>query len=313
MWQYRHKPMGAHDDLWVVTMISNPERYKSRYALYERFRTGVERAGAKLLTVEVAFGDRPFELTQANDGYDLQLRTNDEIWHKENALNLGFARLPLNWKYVAWVDADVEFVRHDWVEETVHQLQHFHVVQMFQHAIDLGPSGETLKTDTGFVWRWQREGLPRESKYYGGLHPGYAWAARREAIDAVGGLMDFAILGAADRHMAFSLVGRGMDTASKDLTPGYRKQIQVWQDRATRHIRQNVGYVPGSIVHHFHGKKVDRKYHDRWKILLKHGYNPEWDLKRDWQGLYTLTDQGLRLRNDIREYFRSRNEDSIDP
>jgi hypothetical protein len=46
--------------------------------------------------------------------------------------------------------------------------------------------------------------------------------------------------------------------------------------------------------------------------LLKNNFDPELDLKRDWQGLYILTHKGERMRNDIREYFRQRNEDSID-
>lgn len=62
---------------------------------------------------------------------NLQLRTSHEIWLKENSLNLGFARLPPDWKYAAWIDADVTFARPDWACETVHQLQHNPVVQMW--------------------------------------------------------------------------------------------------------------------------------------------------------------------------------------
>jgi len=57
---------------------------------------------------------------------------------------------------------------------------------------------------------------------------------------------------------------------------------------------------------------VDRHYSDRWKILVDNKYNPESDLKRDAQGLYSLTDRSPGLRDGIRTYFRSRNEDSID-
>lgn len=35
-------------------------------------------------------------------------------------------------------------------------------------------------------------------------------------------------------------------------------------------------------------------------------------LRRDWQGLWQLADDAWRLRDDIRGYFRARNEDSID-
>lgn len=52
------------------------------------------RAGATLWTIEAAFGDRPFDLTQADDPLDVQVRIRDEMWHKESLLNLLFTRLP---------------------------------------------------------------------------------------------------------------------------------------------------------------------------------------------------------------------------
>jgi hypothetical protein len=88
--------------------------------------------------------------------------------------------------------------------------------------------------------------------------------------------------------------------------------LLTWQDRANTHIRQNIGYMPGTIYHHWHGRKKDRRYVERWQILLKHGYDPDQDLQRDWQGLYRLSDKGLRMRADLREYFHIRNEDSTE-
>jgi hypothetical protein len=43
---------------------------------------------------------------------------------------------------------------------------------------------------------------------------GGAWAFRRSAFDAVGGLLDTCILGSADWHMAFGLVG-AVDAAAE--------------------------------------------------------------------------------------------------
>jgi hypothetical protein len=65
----------------------------------------------------------------------------------------------------------------------------------------------------------------------------------------------------------------------------------------------------------WHGKKKDRKYADRWKILKAHDFNPLIDLKRDLQGLWqleTYSQRQINLRNDLRAYFSSRNEDSVD-
>lgn len=311
---FQHRAHPETDGLWIVAVVSNPERYKSRYQLFERFKTSVEKAGANLLIVELAFGQRPFEMTEANNPLHVQLRTGDEIWHKEAMVNLGISRLPPDWKYVAWIDADVEFMRPDWVTEIVHQLQHYSVIQLFQNAIDLGPQGEVLKTVDSFMHSWAtNQAPPYAHKYYPHWHPGYAWAARRDAVNDLGGLIDYAILGAADHHMAWALVGNVQNHIPKNLTPAYKKHLMIWQDRAEKHVRRNVGYMPGTIYHYWHGSKKNRRYIERWQILLKHGFDPELDLKKDWQGLPMLSDAGLRMRNDIRAYFQQRNEDSIDP
>lgn len=296
--------------LYVITPIINPCRYKSRYRLYNEFAKMVADAGAILYTVEVAFGNRPFVITDKDNPNHLQLRTSSEIWHKENMINLGIAKFPRDWEYMAWVDADVSFARPDWVAETLQQLQHYHVVQMFSVAHDLDPDHTSFQRHFGFAYSYLN-GL-RGSKDYANWHPGFAWAARRSAIDHLGGLIDFAILGAADRHMAFGLIGRIKETIHSRIKSGYAQELLMWEQRAERDIKRNIGYVPGLLLHHWHGKKRDRRYRERWDILVSNQYDPDVDLKRDWQGLYTLTDRSIKLRDDIRAYFRSRNEDSID-
>lgn len=299
--------------LWVVTVVSNPVRFKSRYELYKRFERHCVERGVNLITVELAFGSRPFELTDRNNHHHVQLRSSDEIWHKENMINLGIQRLPHDWKYVAWIDADVEFMRDDWAEEIVHQLQHYEIIQLFQHAVDLGPKGEVLKVHDGFMYSYVTgKPKPSKAKNYPHWHPGYAWAARRETIDELGGLIDFAVLGSADHHMAWALVGNVLEYAPKNITEGYKRRLLTWQERANVHVNKNVGYMPGTIYHRWHGRKKDRKYVERWDILFKHGFDPDHDLMRDWQGLYHLSDKGERMRVDLRGYFHSRNEDSID-
>jgi hypothetical protein len=314
--------------LYIVTAISNPVRFQSRYRLYHDFAKRVKDAGATLVTVELAFGDRPFAITDRGNPYHLQLRTTYELWHKENLLNLGINRLSQlhpDWEYVAWIDADVEFARADWVHETIQQLQHHQVVQMFSHALDLGPNYEPLLTHKGFCYTYLNypNFKDKNDDYCLEGHPGYAWAARREAIDNLGGLLDVAILGAADKHMALALLGyvdRSISDKAKahhkhkPLSVPYMEEIQRWEKRALKHIRKNIGYVAGTLMHYWHGRKAKRGYIERWKILVDHEFNPHIDLKRDSQGLYQLVDTGdersLKLRDGIRKYFRSRDEDS---
>jgi hypothetical protein len=243
------------------------------------------------------------------------VRSFEELWHKENMINLGLQHLPEDWEYVAWIDADVMFSREDWVEETIHQLQHYMVVQMFETAVDLGPNQQAIKVHKGFMSEYLKGNLTSKSSYYSSGHPGFAWAARREAVDSLGGVIDIGILGSGDRHMACALVGKVELSYSGGLHPNYGKELKIWQDRAERHVKRDVGFVSGSLLHWWHGKKVDRQYGSRWQILVKHQFDPRTDIKRDSQGILQLEVWDTRqrnLRDAIRAYFRARNEDSID-
>lgn len=302
---------GRPSTLYVVTVISNPCRYSSRYDLYQKFAKMVQDSGAVLYTVEAAFGNRPHVVTQPGNINHIQLRTNSEVWHKENMINIGIANLPQDWEYVAWIDADVAFARTDWVAETLNQLQHYDVVQMFSVAHDLGPNYVPFQKHKGFMYCYVNSHC-KDCGNYVTWHPGFAWAARRSAINHLGGLIDYAILGAADRHMAHGLIGRMSETIHKKLSSAYAQDLLLWEERAERYLLRNVGYVEGLLLHSWHGKKRDRKYAERWNILVDNGFDPRLDLKRDSQMLWQLTDRNIKLRDDIRGYFRARNEDSID-
>jgi hypothetical protein len=302
------KPLNGILD--VVTVISNPVRYKTRYRLYKQFEKHVLDSGARLTTVEIAYANREFEITSASNPRHVQLRSPYELWHKENMLNIGINRLPPDWEYVAWIDADLMFARPDWVQETIQQLQHYSVIQMFATCLDLDPNYNPFFTHKGFVYSYQNKLAGGNA--YEFWHPGYAWAARREAIDGMGGLIDWAILGAADHHMATALIGNVLKSCHGGMSQGYRDSLLRWQGEADKHVRRNIGYMDGVVLHYWHGRKKDRNYVGRWDVLVKNGYDPRYDIKRDWQGVWQLTDRSIPLRDGIRNYFRQRNEDSID-
>jgi hypothetical protein len=114
--------------------------------------------------------------------------------------------------------------------------------------------------------------------------------------------------------MANALFGKVDRTINAGYTDSYKKLCHIWQERAERNIRRNVGYMPGMIVHHFHGFKKDRNYDRRWELLVRTKYDPLVDLKKDVQGIYQLVDCGddrsLELRDGLRKYARLRTEDT---
>ncbi len=314
---------GWAEKLHVVTVISNPLMYNTRYELYVEFAKRVKDAGAILWTVELAFGERSFAVTQKDNPFHIQLRTGGTdakgqiLWHKENLISIGIARLPKDAKYIAWIDADVVFQRPDWPEATIQQLQSYDFVQMFSHAQDLCPVAQPIKLpEKSFCYMWVNEPDKMswtDQDYASGLtgHPGYAWACRRDAYENMGGLIDWAILGSADRHMAYGLVDKIDSSYHPNVHPKYKKACKIWQVRARHYIHRNVGYLPGLITHHWHGAKVNRGYQNRWRILVDEQFDPELDLKRDACGVLMLTERNWRLRDKVRRYFSSRSEDCI--
>lgn len=342
----------VHEPLYAIVPYFNPWRWRSREKCLLRSIKHFSDSGAVVILVEIAFGrcefafgdlglhDTPADCNIHGEGKfkhkHIRLRTSDELWLKENAINLAVAQLPYDWQQICWLDSDVHFLRPNWVGEAIHKLQHYSFLQMFSHARDLGPDFQMLPEDyphangDGFVTAFHNGRLPLAKSapiYYHSVDqktvatprvfPGLAWACTREAFDQVGGLIDFAIWGGGDWHMAHALVeSQPNEMMRKDLHPIYRAWVNAWRDRCVKHIRRNVGVMAGSIVHHWHGPKPMRGYNTKHALLAEIGFDPSKHLKRDFQGLWQLNDDGteafIRLRDAMRVIARERNEDSID-
>jgi hypothetical protein len=336
-----YRPAADLSGFYVIAVISNPARFQRRYELYWTFLEMCQAAEVTVVTVELALGERPFMVTEQGNPLHVRLRTIEELWHKENMINLGVARAcqlhtldPQRFKparEVAWVDADCRSARHPrlWFEETWHALQHYECVQMWESMIDLDLDTNCLGAPMpSFMRNYVKFGTPNPDAvklhklHYPTGHksmgrPGLAWACNVDAWHKVGGLIDFCILGANDWYQAYSLIGAlesviRVREATKVPGPMERKLLH-WERRAEHHIKRDVGFVPGLVYHDFHGPKSARGYATRGEILTRNQFNPDTDIKYDAQGLLQLESyepRQFRLRDEIRAYFKARNEDA---
>lgn len=323
--------------LHLVIPYSNPWRWRTRRELFnDCYRHFKASPNVIPYRVEIAFGDRPFEVT-GDDPNDRQYRTTDEMWLKENSINLAVARLPVDWKYAGYVDGDFHFTRHDWALEAIHLLQHYDFVQLFSTYADV--TGETATSWQGdrpyrlnstFAWNYQHGQQFLKSQlgkrvsdpgYFGQLlsnsfpfgfwpgAPGGAWAWRRPAFETVGGMLDTCVVGSGDYHMAAGLAMLPDTHAEMRLAlPGYLRAIQEWRDRAAQ-LHANIGCVDNLAVHSWHGNKVSRGYGDRVDILRNFQFDPYRDIQRDWQGLWKWDGRKPQMRDAARRFFLDRNED----
>jgi len=296
--------------LHVIAVISNPCLYATRYILMREFiqRMELDEPDVELYIVEMTYGSQKFIITDSKNPKHLQLRTETPLWHKENMINLGVQKLlPKNWKAFAWIDSDLEFENSTWAIDTLKVLNGSKdIVQLFSHAVDMDKQKLTMSVFNSFGYQFTKQ-----NKYSGVgpnfWHPGYAWACTRRAYEKMQGLYDKSILGSGDHNMALSLINNGQKSINVGAHENYKQSINEYQKRING---LRLGYIPGVIRHYYHGTKANRKYSERWQILVSRQYDPYIHVTYDKNGILIPTSQFPdELKYDIYTYFAERNED----
>jgi hypothetical protein len=300
--------------LWAVTAYFNPHRYRTRHANYQRFRAPFDAGGLPLLTVECAFSDEGFELPAAPDV--LHVRGRDVMWQKERLLNAALPHLPSECTAVVWIDGDVLFQRDDWAPQTQRLLQHVPVVQPFAQAIRL-PRGATAFDGDGDVYDGfaatyaRRPQLLLRGDFAAHGHTGFAWAARRDLLDRHS-LYDACIAGSGDHVMAHAFCG---DWSSRCLARVFgdngrhKAYFRDWCRRVYPDVRARLSFVPGALLHLWHGEIAARRYVTRNQELAAFGFDPVRDLRVGATGCWEWAGASEELRRWAYDYFTHRQED----
>lgn len=346
----------VREPLYAIVPLFNPWRHKSRYKHTERAIKHFMDSGAVVILIEAAFGRR--EPVFADSGLDglpancnihgerrfthkyIQVRTRDEMWLKENLVNVAAARaLPHDWQQVCWLDSDIHFMRPNWVGECIQKLQHYKYLQMFSHAADLSPDYTILPESyphaqgvsylhahvSGMLDEVVTQGKVISLKlsltetpppYPGNVWPGLAWAASREGWNGTGGLFDVAVWGGGDYDMAHALTEETARYIHQEVHPNYRLMLMEWQGKCHDNIRKNVGVMSGTVAHHWHGRKTSRLYVEKRQLMRKVNFDPIHFLRKDYQGVYQFHDDGsdrfVHFRDAMRAIAKARNEDSTE-
>lgn len=315
-------------DLHVIITHFNPNRTQSHIRLRKDFLSRYENNGATIYVVELATADRPFEVIDPSNPRHLGLRApagQPVPWIKENLWNIGRRRLlPANAEYVACVDGDVEFMNRNWAIDTIAELHHAPVVQMFSECMDAGPSYQAVSTERGsddfvrhsFAKLYVQNGrqwIPNNG--YDKEHCGYAWAYRNSLlndIDPVNPLIDYSLVGSADWIMACCFIGQVKKSAHGEVNANYLRRVAMFAEKCDQYVKGDLSFIKGLLVHHWHGNKNNRGYTSRWKIVLHTNYDPDRDIKYRSDGLLMFSGRNAKIPLLLRDHMRLRNEDSID-
>jgi hypothetical protein len=301
-------------DLGVVTVYFNPAGFRSRRRNYDLFRDRIVAAGLGLVTVECALNGRPFEVPPGPGV--CRVRGRDIMWQKERLLNVAVAEMPDTCCKIAWLDADVLFENPDWAAETAARLDDFPVVQPFDRAVRLphGATDDDGRGDSysGFAAVYARHPhrlLAGDFAAHG--HTGFAWAARREVL-AGRGLYDACIAGSGDHMMAHAFCG-DWTSACVDRILGaanrHRGYFTAWCRAVYPLVRARVGFVPGAVLHLWHGEVGDRRYVDRNRELAGFGFDPAADVRVGAGGCWEWASRKPGLHRWAADYFGRRRED----
>jgi hypothetical protein len=295
------------DQLYVILPYFNFCGFKRRRQLFLEFIDRIRADSRIRIVVSECLGPAPLGKLKGVWEH-VKVETGCSLWIKENLINIAIKGLPKNWKYVSWIDADISFLNENWVSDTIDKLQSDDVVQMFHSVINFGPNGEPIKVDKSFGFMYRGSGKPyMKNDKYGFWHTGYAWACNRKAWNQMKNLVDWAILGSADRHMAMAFAGLVTDSCPGNIHQNYKNLLIEFQNRVKG---LSLSWVRGTIMHHWHGALEKRKYRERWDILTKNSYDPLTDIGLTENGVIQMSRKGQRLIGPIEDYFMERDEDS---
>jgi hypothetical protein len=304
--------------MWAITSYFNPIRYKRRLSNYRIFRDNLH---IPLVTVELSF-DGQFELTKNDADVLIQISGGAVLWQKERLLNIALKSVPSDVKNITWLDCDILFKRNDWIEEAEKQLdERYNVIQLFSKAIYLNEEdiGEPLhnydshRTIPGLVAVYNENNMSLLDKLPvltdGGIiyNPGLAWAAKKE-IFVKHGFYDLAIVGAGDLYMASSIFEKMNSLIEFHAVNEHRSESYLkWGRPFHRTVANKVGYIPGEILHLWHGDIINRNYKNRFKILAD--FNPQTDVYIGDNGAWHWTKPNTTLEEQLRAHFLNRRED----
>lgn len=299
----------GHNEAVIISCYFNPDRNSARLKAFKEWYETIKHLNHRI--IEAITPGRESELPRSP--YITRVVSASNLWHKEQLLNRVVAELPLSFKYVLWVDADVLFTNKNWVVDAVREMRHgSRLVQLFEYAYHLDRN--QVAPDPAFAY--QRDGVlsypnrrwwksygsnfdartlsPRDSRWrYRSQefdergHCGFAWGAPLWLLKQVP-LFERAFIGSGDAVIAYSGTGQLEDLqVVRDMFPTQLQEVYNWGRRFYACVNGKVGYVNGDLHHIWHGDIAKRQYYSRHRAFAPAAPGIT---QRDAAGLFIATD-----------------------
>jgi hypothetical protein len=265
-----------HPEAIIISCFFNPENSPYRLKAFKIFYESIKHLNHTI--IECVIGNTQPQLKESEN--IRRLYTENLLWHKESLLNKIISELPLEFKYVFWIDADVLFTNENWLVDGVLQLQNNNIIQPFEYCVllekdEIKPSFSMDKIRNSYlpnainnkVWRsfaanfistelWKNEIYNKHG------HVGFAWGAKRDILDEVP-LFDKALIGGADHVIAHAAAGQIPHVCIKEAFKENIDQVKLWSNDFYKVTKGKIGFVEGDLYHMWHGDIDKRQYRER--------------------------------------------------
>ena len=241
----------------ICLVFFNPTKSTKLLMNYLYIIEKFKNASLPFFTIELAYGDEPFEIHDAL----VKMRTTEDniMFHKEQLCHILEKKIPWYYSKLLFADADILFESKSFYNDVSELLDKNHIVQPFTSA-------KWLTSDYSRVFQERLSvALMDRAKSYDSMnyHPGFAWAFRRKWFRKIG-FYTFAITGSGDTLSAAAWLG--MKPPKTTLINAYKKTWKEYCERVQTKVPR-LACADGSVLHLWHGTHVNRQYVNRHIIL----------------------------------------------
>jgi len=310
---YRNK-YKTDSEAVIIACYFNPQNNPYRLKAFNIFYDSIKHLNHRI--VECTINNSEPELPKTK--FITHIHTSSLLWHKEALLNNIIKNLDRKFKYVFWLDADIIFTDKHWLVNSVEVLKYKNILQPFEYCVHLEKDKltPTFKTKDYHpncllsekklrhpnLWRsfcanYVTTNLSESENYDLHGHVGFAWGARRDALDKIL-LYDRALIGGADHIMAHAAAGHiGHTCITKSFTDDI-EAVNDWSRKFYSVIGGSIGYVEGEVRHIWHGDLTKRDYLNRIKNFTN---TSKTITEKDSNGLHITSDDSY-----VKRYFEQR-------
>lgn len=289
------------EPLTVVLTYFNPAHYNSIKANFEYTLTNLLTHPIGEIIVVAIEDTTPNLILPNNEKIKLiTVKTQSILFHKESLQNIG-------WKsasnpYILFMDTDIIFETPFWTKKLISILEKKDLVQAWHKATLLDAYGNPVINELS--WASQAINNPKSLNVTSfKAHTGFAWAFRRDFLEALENLNIHCVIGSGDQILARALLNSEVQPRHAYMKDAYNKFTKSIQEN----LKNGFGYLENvQIKHLYHGSTENRKYYERHLYLSELNFN---------ESELTVTNAGIEFVNPEKwnthflNYFKGRNED----